>query len=71
MRDILLLNLPMITISNFFFVVRFMKLEMTYMILHYNSWMSALAKAGILAGIYTLWLGMFWYKYSTEAYCSM
>ena len=35
-----------------------MKLEMTYMILHHNSWMSVPAQAGILAGICTLWLGI-------------
>ena len=35
-----------------------MKLEMTYMILHHNSWMSVPAQVGILAGNCTLWLGI-------------
>ena len=38
-----------------------MKLKMTYMILHYNSWMSVPAQAGILAGICILWLGILLY----------
>ena len=39
-----------------------MKLKMTYMILHYNSWMFVPAQALILAGICILWPGYIPYR---------